>query len=228
MKLLLIEDDQMLASGLTKSLKNEGFVVESATNGKSGLKALSQFNPDLVVLDLGLPDLDGMQVLRQLRQSHSKLPTLILTARHETQDKVNALDLGADDYLGKPFEMAELLARIRVLARRLGTTNTNEITHQNVMVNISAQTVRIDENELIITRREFMILKSLMENLGRIQTKDMIENKLYGWGEVIGSNTIEVHISHLRKKLPPNFIRTIRGLGYTISDVPKKLDTMSE
>lgn len=218
MKLLLIEDDPMLASGLTKSLRHEGFVVETMPNGQSGIDALNQFVPDIVVLDLGLPDIDGTDVLRKLRQLKPNLPTLILTARHATQDKVDALDLGADDYLSKPFEIAELLARIRVLARRLGTTHTNKIDHQNVSLDIAAQTVSIDGKSLIITRREFMILKSLMENLGRIQTKDMIEGKLYGWGEIIGSNTIEVHISHLRKKLPANFIRTIRGLGYTIND----------
>jgi DNA-binding response OmpR family regulator len=217
MKLLLIEDDKALASGLSKALSNEGFVVESALTGQAGLEALSQFVPDIVILDLGLPDIDGTSVLRKLRVDYKHLPTLILTARHAIQDKVAALDLGADDYLQKPFEMAELLARIRVLARRLGTSSTNVINHQNVSLDVAAQTIAVDGKTLIITRREFMILKTLMENLGRIQTKDNIESKLYGWGEIIGSNTIEVHISNLRKKLPTNFIRTVRGLGYTVS-----------
>ena len=218
MKLLLIEDDKMLASGLSKALRNEGFVVESALTGGGGLHALGEFGPDIVILDLGLPDIDGTDLLRKLRQSYKSLPTLILTARASTQDKVNALDLGADDYLEKPFEMPELLARIRVLARRLGTSSTNMINHQNVSLDVAAQTISVDGEVLIITRREFMILKTLMENLGRIQTKDNIESKLYGWGEIIGSNTIEVHVSNLRKKLPANFIRTVRGLGYTVSN----------
>ncbi|MFT6407849.1 MAG: DNA-binding response OmpR family regulator [Arenicella sp.] len=217
MKLLLIEDDKTLASALSRALSNEGFVVESSLTGQGGLDALSNFGADIVILDLGLPDIDGTSVLRKLRLSHKSLPTLILTARHATQDKVDALDLGADDYMQKPFEMAELLARIRVLARRLGTSTTNMIKHQNVSLDVAAQTISVEGKSLILTRREFMILKTLMENLGRIQTKDQIESKLYGWGEVIGSNTIEVHVSNLRKKLPANFIRTVRGLGYTVS-----------
>ena len=222
MKLLLIEDDRMFASGLSKALSNEGFVVECAITGSEGLNALGKFGPDIVILDLGLPDIDGTTVLQKLRLLHPSLPTLILTARHATQDKVNALDLGADDYLQKPFEMQELLARIRVLARRLGTSNTNTIVHQNVSLDIAAQTISVDGEPLLtVTRREFMVLKTLMENLGRIQTKDMIESKLYGWGELIGSNTIEVHVSNLRKKLPANFIRTVRGLGYTVSVAAK-------
>jgi len=219
MKLLLIEDDRALASALSKALSNEAFVVESALTGQGGLDAIGKFDPDIVILDLGLPDIDGTNVLRKLRATHKSLPTLILTARHTTQDKVNALDLGADDYLQKPFEMAELLARIRVLVRRLGTSSTNTINHQNVSLDVAAQTISVNGTTLIITRREFMILKTLMENIGRIQTKDYIESKLYGWGEIIGSNTIEVHVSNLRKKLPANFIRTVRGLGYTVSNV---------
>lgn len=218
MKLLLIEDDHMLANALNKALLHEGFVVERAASGQAGLDAVKQFAPELVILDLGLPDIDGTKVLALLRKEYRNLPTLILTARHGINDKVQALDLGADDYLEKPFEMAELFARLRVLARRLGTAQSNKIEHQGVELDIAAQTVLVNGSVLTITRREFMILKTLMENLGRIQTKEMIESKLYGWGEVIGSNTIEVHVSNLRKKLPDNYIRTVRGLGYTVND----------
>lgn len=218
MKLLLIEDDHMLANALNRALAHEGFVVERAATGQAGLDAINNFSPELVILDLGLPDIDGTAVLARLRKEYRTLPTLILTARHDVNDKVEALDLGADDYLEKPFEMAELLARLRVLARRLGTARSNRIVHQGVELDIRAQTVLVNGTLLTATRREFMILKTLMENLGRIQTKDMIESKLYGWGEVIGSNTIEVHISNLRKKLPDDFIRTVRGLGYTVND----------
>lgn len=221
MKLLLIEDDQMLSSALCKALTNEGFVVHPALTGQAGIDTLTTFKPEIVILDLGLPDIDGTEVLRRLRAAHVDLPTIILTARHSINDKVNALDLGADDYLEKPFEIAELFARVRVLARRLGTSKTNEICIKGVNLDVAAQTVYINEELLSVTRREFMVLKALMENSGRIQTKDMIENKLYGWGEAIGSNTIEVHVSNLRKKLPSEFIRTIRGLGYTINNDPK-------
>jgi len=221
MKLLLIEDDQMLASGLCKALEREGFVVESAQNGLDGLKYVESFEPQILVLDLGLPDIDGTQVLRKLRLNHASLPVLVLTARHSTQDKVAALDLGADDYLQKPFDMPELLARIRVLARRLGTSTTNVIANGNVLMDVAAHSVQVDEKKIDLTRREFHVLKALMENTGRVQTKDMIETNMYGWGEPIGSNTIEVHISNLRKKLPNQFIKTIRGLGYIIQNPSK-------
>ena len=221
MKLLLIEDDQMLASGLCKALEREGFVVENAPNGFDGLKYVESFEPQILVLDLGLPDIDGTQVLRKLRLNHASLPVLVLTARHSTQDKVAALDLGADDYLQKPFDMPELLARIRVLARRLGTSTTNVIANGNVLMDVAAHSVQVDEKKIDLTRREFHVLKALMENTGRVQTKDMIETNMYGWGEPIGSNTIEVHISNLRKKLPNQFIKTIRGLGYIIQNPSK-------
>lgn len=217
MKLLLIEDDPMLSSALCKALNVEGFVVHPALSGHAGIAALSSFKPEIVILDLGLPDIDGTEVLRRLRATHIDLPTIILTARHSIDDKVNALDVGADDYLEKPFDMAELFARLRVLARRLSTTRTNKICIKGVDLDVAAQTVHLDQEPLSLTRREYMVLKALMENSGRVQTKDMIESKLYGWGEEIGSNTIEVHISNLRKKLPSEFIRTIRGLGYTIN-----------
>ena len=221
MKLLLIEDDQMLASGLSKALECEGFVVESALNGLDGLKLVDSFEPQILILDLGLPDIDGTQVLKKLRLNHASLPVLVLTARHSTQDKVVALDLGADDYLQKPFDMAELLARIRVLARRLGTSTTNVIEIDSVLMDVAAHSVRVGEDKLKLTRREFHVLKALMENTGRVQTKDMIEQSMYSWGEAIGSNTIEVHVSNLRKKLPDKFIKTIRGLGYIIQNPPK-------
>ena len=218
MKLLLIEDDQMLSSALCEALTQEGFVVHPALTGSAGMVALNDFTPELVVLDLGLPDIDGTEVLKRLRATNRDLPTIILTARHSIDDKVSTLDYGADDYLEKPFEIAELFARLRVLARRLGTSKTNEISIAGVTLNVGAHTVHVQQESLSVTRREFMVLKALMENLGRVQTKDMIESKLYGWGEAIGSNTVEVHISNLRKKLPADFIRTIRGLGYTINN----------
>jgi len=218
MKILLIEDDPMLVNGLSKALTKEGYAIESSVNGSRGIELVSQFQPEIVILDLGLPDIDGIQVLRAIRQTANKLPVLILTARESMTDKVTALDFGADDYLAKPFDMPELLARIRVLARRLGTSNTNELQIGSVRMDVAAHKVWVEDCAIELTRREFMVLKALMENAGRIQTKDMIEGKLYGWGEAIGSNTVEVHISNLRKKLPALFIKTVRGVGYTVEN----------
>jgi DNA-binding response OmpR family regulator len=216
MKILLVEDDLPLARGLATALAAEGFVIDCAHTGKAALSAVAAFEPDLMVLDLGLPDMDGTAVLRQLRQRRATLPVMILTARDGVDDKVAALDSGADDYLCKPFEIPEFLARLRVLARRLGTAASSIIRLGAVEMDVASHAVSADGTALSLTRREYMVLKALMENAGRIQTKEAMETKLYGWGEEIASNTIEVHISNLRKKLPAGFIQTIRGVGYTI------------
>lgn len=217
MKVLVVEDDTTLASGLTRALEHEGFAVDCVGTGSAALQRAPGFAPDLVVLDLGLPDMDGIDVLKQLRKKNKNLPILILTARDALTDKVGALDSGADDYLPKPFEMAELLARLRVLARRLGTATSSVITIGPVVLDLASHELTIGDSALLMTRREFMVIKALMENAGRIQTKEMLESKLYGWGEQIASNTIEVHISNLRKKLPKGFIQTVRGVGYSVS-----------
>ena len=217
MKILLIEDDPVLCRGLEQALRGEGFVVETALKGNDGLKRCDLFAPQLVILDLGLPDISGYEVLKKLRARNRLLPILILTARDRLDDKIVALDGGADDYLCKPFEIAELMARLRVLARRLGTAASSKIEIGPVTVNLSSHQVTIDGENVILTRREFMVLKALMENAGRIQTRDALESKLYGWGEEVSSNTVEVHVSNLRKKLPPDFIQTIRGVGYSIA-----------
>ena len=217
MKLLLVEDDADLATALQQALQSEGFIVSLAATGAEAKKLYGNFQPDLIILDLGLPDMDGVQVLKYLRGLRTRVPTLILTARSALQDKVNALDLGADDYLAKPFDMPELLARLRVMARRLGTATSSEIAIGSVVLDSAAHLVKVDGDELSLPRREYMLLKVLMEEAGRVKTKEALENSLYDWGETVGSNTIEVHISNLRKKLPEQFIKTIRGVGYTIA-----------
>ncbi len=216
MKVILVEDDTALANGLRKALQREGFVVDHYATGEEAIDSISLTSPDLVILDLGLPDMDGMDVLRRLRAGREPLPVLILTAREALVDKVSALDGGADDYLSKPFEMDELLARLRVLARRLGTSVSSEVCVGPVVLDQASHSVSVEGNEIVLSRREYMLLKALMENAGRIQTKEILENKLYGRGEEIASNTIEAHISNLRKKLPVGFIQTVRGVGYTI------------
>lgn len=216
MKILIVEDDPDLAEGLTLALKNEGFVARAASDGAQAKTQLGHFQPDLAVLDLGLPDLDGMDLLKHIRANRPSLPVLILTARGDTDNKVKALDGGADDYLPKPFEMAELLARLRVLSRRLGTASSSKICIGAVSLDTVAHTLQVAGQPVSLPRKEYMTLKILMEEAGRVKTKAMLESRLYDWGEVVGSNTIEVHISNLRKKLPPDFIQTIRGIGYTI------------
>lgn len=219
MKVLLVEDDAALARGLRRALANEGFTVDHAATGAAALSHVETLTPDLLVLDLGLPDMDGVDVLKRLRQHHRhrSLPILILTARDRLDDKIVALDTGADDYLAKPFELAELAARLRVMSRRLGTASSSVIEVGSVALDLASHALVVDGGPgVTLNRREFMIMRALMENAGRVQTRDMLENKLYGSGEEIASNVIEAHISNLRKKLPKGFIRNIRGVGYTI------------
>lgn len=216
MQVLLIEDDPSLAEGLKKSLDREGFTLNHLARGKPAIHAVSTAAPDMVVLDLGLPDIDGQEVLKAIRKKDAELPVLILTARASLEDKVTGLDNGADDYLAKPFETDELLARLRVFERRLSSFKHAGMAIGPVMLDSKAQVVTVDGQTIDLSRREFMLLKILMENAGRVQTRDSLESKLYSWGEEIASNAIEVHIHHLRKKLPEQFIRTVRGVGYSI------------
>ena len=216
MQLLLVEDDLALAEGLQSAFKNEGFAVNHVTKGLSAISAIQAEVPDLLILDIGLPDIDGLEVLKRVRQLHKTLPILILTARDSLHDKITGLDSGADDYLPKPFETTELFARIRVLERRLGSVQQTEIKLGDVSLDISAHNVHISGNSIDMPRHEYMILKALMENAGRVLTRQQLESKIYGWGEEVASNAIEVHIHNVRKKLPENFIKTIRGVGYTV------------
>ncbi len=216
MNLLIVEDDVSIASGLKQALQREGFAVNVVDRGKDALSTIDIQAPDLVILDLGLPDMDGLSILKKIRQGHTRLPVLILTARANLEDMVEGLDLGADDYLSKPFQMPELLARVRVLERRLGISNSNKLTIDNVSIDTSAHLTYLDDNVVDLSRREYMLLKALMENAGKIQTREALENKLYSWGEEVASNAVEVHIHHLRKKFGTAFIKTIRGVGYTV------------
>jgi len=216
MSILLVEDDQDLATGLLEALRKEGLAINHVATGKDALHVVDAETPDIVILDLGLPDMDGLAVLKQLRKQHSELPVLLLTARDSLGDKIAGLDSGADDYLPKPFEMAELLARLRALGRRTSTANTNVIGIGDVSLDTTSQAVLVKGEPAELPRREYMLLKVLMENAGRVQTRDSLENKLYSWGEEVASNALEVHIHHLRKKLGSDFIATVRGVGYTV------------
>ncbi len=217
MRILLVEDDLPLAQGLQISLRHEGFVVDHVSCGKDALAALSYPDHDMAILDLGLPDIDGLKVLEQVRNKKLSLPIIILTARDTIDEKVQGLDLGADDYLVKPFELSELIARLRVIERRLGTANSAIIKIKQVQMDTAAHKVKLDQQDITLSKKEYMVLKTLMENAGRIQSREQIESRLYEWGEEIASNAVEVHISNLRKKLPEQFIQTIRGVGYTVN-----------
>lgn len=219
MRILLVEDDPSLANGLQTALRREGLTVDHVTTGTAALQAVQAEAPDLIILDLGLPDMDGLEVLKSLRSGKQALLVMVLTARDTTADKISGLDQGADDYLAKPFEMSELLARLRALERRITAVQTSDISIGQVMLDTLTHTVSVEGENVELPRREFMLLKALMENPGRVMSREKLESRLYGWGEELASNSIEVHIHHLRKKIPAGFIKTIRGIGYTVPRV---------
>lgn len=216
MHLLLVEDDHLVAQGLCRSLRQEGYSVEHSATVKHALQCLGSGEIELVILDLGLPDGDGSQILKHIKAQKKVIPVVILTARSSIDDKVQGLDMGADDYLAKPFELAELFARLRVASRRVNQAQSSLLQCGDVTMDTSAHSVTLNDELLSLPRKEYMLLKALLENQGRVQSKQQLENKLYQWGEEVGSNTIEVHIHHLRKKFPSDFIKTLRGIGYVV------------
>ncbi len=219
MHLLLVEDDEQLGNALQTSLQREGFAVDRAVTGEQALVLLQQTGIDTVILDLGLPDMDGTEVLSYVRARNQQLPVLVLTARNTVDDKVVALDIGADDYLTKPFDVPELLARLRVIERRLNIAKVAAVQIGQVCIDSDSHTLTIDSAPVEVVRREFMVLQALMENAGRVLSRGQLESKLYEWGEEVQSNAVEVHIHHLRKKLPDGFIKTVRGVGYVVKKV---------
>lgn len=222
MRVLLVEDDKLLADGMCTALKREGYAVDHAARGEEALALIERAEPDLVVLDLGLPDIDGVALLERLRGARRRAlraPVLILTARDSVDDKIRGLDAGADDYLTKPFALAELFARLRALERRSGQVASATIEHGRVRLNLADHSAYCDGSEVQLSRREFSLLRALLERPGRIFTRDQLEQKLYSWGDEISSNTIDVHIHNLRKKLHADFIKTVRGVGYLVEAV---------
>ncbi|MGX9219775.1 response regulator [Massilia varians] len=219
MRLLLVEDDALLANGLLVALRRAHYTVEHVRDGASAVAALRDNAFDLAVLDLGLPDLDGTRVLERVRASGNGVPVLILSARDAMRDRVHGLDLGADDYLVKPFELDELLARLRVLLRRHGGRPVNRIERGALVLEEDSLRASWHGQPVELQRLEFMLLKQLAENPLRVFNRAQLEESLYGWGEGAESNTIDVHVHHLRKKLAPAAIKTIRGVGYRLGDV---------
>ena len=216
MRILLVEDDPQLGDGLTIGLRQAGFAVDWVKDGNSADHALQSETFDLLVLDLGLPRLSGMEVLRRARGRRQTLPVLILTARDATGDKVSGLDAGADDYLVKPVDLDELAARIRALTRRSAGRAAPLLTHGDLTLDPAAHSVTLAGAPVDLSSREFSLLQLLLENVGRVLTRSHLEQSLYGWRDEPDSNALEVHIHHLRKKLGSELIRTLRGVGYTI------------
>lgn len=206
----------MIASGLELALKRAHYRVECLSNGLSAQSALASEHFDLVILDLGLPGRDGYQVLESLRASGSLVSVLILSARDALKDRIRGLDLGADDYLTKPFELDELLARVRVLERRRAQQASNRLTIGTLQLDLDAPEVSWDGRSVELPRREWMLLKLLMQNPQRVYSRQHIQDVLYGWGEGCESNAIDVHVHHLRKKIAPEVVLTVRGLGYRL------------
>lgn len=216
MRVLLVEDDDLLGSAVQAGLEQAGYTVDWLRDGRLAAAALSDDEPDLLVLDLGLPGKDGLQVLRELRGRDSNLPVLILTARDTLDDRIGGLDTGADDYLVKPFDLGELTARLRAIARRRGGRATPLIEHGDLVFDPAARSVSVGGQQVDLPAKALAILEALLDRPGIPLSRERLEQILYGWGEGVESNAVEVHIHHLRKKLGKERIRTIRGLGYMI------------
>lgn len=216
MRVLLAEDDPLLREGITEGLRQHGFQVDSTQDGVATEREAARGIYDAIVLDLGLPRLDGLQVLRKVRSAGLPTPVLVLTARDALADRIQGLDLGADDYVIKPVEVAELAARLRALIRRAHGQTGETIAVGEVVLDPAARTVRVRGQDVTMTTREFDLLQTLMLSAGRVLTREVLEQRLYSWGYEVESNAIEVHIHHLRRKLGPGVIETVRGVGYIV------------
>lgn len=214
MRILLVEDDPMIGDSVRTGLRQDGFVVDWVEDGEAAELALGNHAYDLMVLDQGLPRKGGLDVLKSLRQRGSDLPVLIATARDEVPARVKGLDAGADDYLVKPFDLDELAARIRAILRRRAGRAEPVLRHRGVELNPATREVTRDGAALTLTARELALLQAFMDRPGAVLSKAQIEEKLYGWGDEVESNTVEVYIHALRKKLGADFIQNVRGVGY--------------
>lgn len=216
MRLLLVEDDELLGDGLSAGLTQNGYTVDWLKDGASADQALQTEDFEIIVLDLGLPKLSGIEVLQKYRGRGNTTPVIILTARESIEDRIKGLDSGADDYLVKPFDLDELCARIRALQRRFNVRAESTLSHGDVILDPASHTVTLNNEAVNVSRREFALLHKLLENTGRVLSRESLTQSLYGWGEEVDSNALEVHIHNLRKKLGNDFILTIRGIGYMI------------
>ena len=221
MRVLLVEDNKILGDGVRAGLRQREFVVDwvgSAEEAEDALDAAGDDAYGAMVLDIGLPGMSGLELLKKLRKKGIGFPVLILTARDTVDDRVKGLDSGADDYLIKPFNIEELAARLRALTRRSQGRSSSIISHGQLQLDPASHLVTLKGKKIELSPKEFAILKVLLENKGRVQSRERLEEQLYGWNEELESNAVEVHIHHLRKKLGADLIRTIRGVGYMVEE----------
>lgn len=216
MKLLIVEDDLLLREGLVLALNNEGYALDCATTAAEADALIESGEYGMIILDLGLPDKDGATLLRQWRRRSISTPVLILTARDALEDRVNGLDSGADDYLVKPFALAELQARTRTLIRRYQGHSDNLLQHDDLTLNLQTQQVLLQDLPVEITPKEFALLTRLMMRIGQTVHRETLQQDIYSWQDDPGSNTLEVHIHNLRRKLGKDRIKTVRGVGYRL------------
>ena len=217
MRLLLAEDDVMIGESVRRGLRQDGFAVDWVRDGRAAEVALAENVHDLVLLDLGLPRKEGLDVLRAMRRRGDGRPVLIVTARDAVADRVAGLDAGADDYVLKPFELTELAARIRALLRRRSGRAAPVLSAGDITLDPATHEVRVGDHPVALSAREFALLESLLVRPGAVLSRAQLEEKLYGWNEEVGSNAVEVHLHALRRKLPPDTIRNVRGVGWTIA-----------
>lgn len=216
MHIVVVEDDLQLGTAMKRALERQNYTVMWLRNGTEALEALRQHHADLVLLDLGLPTKDGIEVLREARRTGIRTPILVMTARDTVEDRVEGLDAGADDYLVKPFHLDELAARIRSLARRAQGLADNRLTAGRLSMDVANLEACLDGERLDLTRREFALLQVLMERAGRIVRRDFIERSVYGTETEVGPNALEVLVHGLRRKIGADAIRTVRGFGYMV------------
>lgn len=221
MRILIAEDDPVLADGLSRSLRAGGYAIDLVSTGDEADTALSAQNFDLLILDLGLPKIAGLEVLRRLRARNARVPVLILTAADSVEQRVRALDLGADDYMAKPFALSELEARVRALTRRAAGVTQSLLRNGPLALDQAGRVATIHEQPLDLSARELALLEVLLQRAGRIVSKEHLVDHLCEWGEEVSNNAIEVYVHRLRKKLEPGGIRivTVRGLGYCLERV---------
>jgi len=217
MRVLLAEDDAMIGDGVRRGLAQDGFAVDWVRDGRTAELALAENVHDLLLLDLGLPRRDGLDVLQSMRRRGDKRPVLVLTARDAVSDRVAGLDAGADDYLTKPFELSELAARMRALLRRELGRAAPRMTLGALALDPATHTVTLDDTALALSAREFALLDALLARPGAILSRAQLEEKLYTWKDGVDSNAVEVHLSTLRRKLGPGWIRNVRGLGWMLA-----------
>ena len=219
MRILLTEDNFIVGKSIKQILENKKYLVDWVQDGESCETALRTTKFDIIILDINLPDISGIEIIKKIRAKKNYTPILVVSARNSTQNKIEGLDLGADDYLTKPFDYEELLARIKSLHRRNKGIAENILTFKNIELDVNQHVVKFQKKIVEVSPKEFAILKILLENIDRPVSKNQLEEAIYSWDNSVESNAIEVFIHNLRKKIPIELIKTVRGVGYTISNI---------